>query len=315
MRKFVFAVATLGMVFGLAARSPCRAESFQSYHTYVSAGGGGTACTLEAPCLNLTAALAATYAGGEISCIGSDSYTFGTGVITQSVTIDCAGVPAIFDYIVVNGSGAVVTLRNLIVNGFNAEPTTGIDFQNGAALFVENCVIEHWDYPNSSKAIGINFAPPAGVTAKLHVTDSVIKNNGTASAGGAIMIQPAVGAEADVTIERTKVENNYSGIVASTHGIVRGVVRDSVVSGSTTWGIGAAGPQASLLVENTTVTNNNAGLVSETSAGMLVSHSSIVLNTNGLYTAGGGSLMSYKNNNLNRNIHSDGAFTGSLAQQ
>jgi hypothetical protein len=148
------------------------------------------------------------------------------------------------------------------------------------------------------------------------VTDSVIKNNGSANAGAGLYIQPASGAEADVTVERTKFESNRIGIYANSGsgGIIHGVVRDSVVSGNAMWGIGALNAGARLLVENTSVTANKIGLVAENSASMLVSHSSVVLNTRGLYESTGGTLSSYKNNNVNENT-ADGAFTATLAQK
>ena len=70
------------------------------------------------------------------------------------------------------------------------------------------------------------------------------------------------------------------------------------------------------MIENTTVTGNNFGLVAGgTGGGMLIGQSSIVLNNTGLFTNGGGVLLSYKNNNLNGNSTADGTFTGPVAQQ
>jgi Periplasmic copper-binding protein (NosD) len=313
MRTFAFVAAILGTVLGLATAVPAGATNVHSYVS--STGDDGNPCTNALPCQSLGTAILATVPDGEVSCLDGGLSSSATVVnITQSITIDCAGVPAASWTVFINGNGIVVTLRNLTLTSFSyGNQIQGIDFQNGAALFIENCVIERFEYGNSNA--GIYFAPTSG-TAKLYVTDSVIKNNGTATDGGGIIIQPAAGAEADVVIERSKVENNRAGIVAISRGTVHGAVRDSVVSGSTaSWGIGVSGPGVSFLVENTTVTDNNVGLVAETKASILVSHSSIALNTNGLYTAGGGAITSYKNNNLNRNTHSDGAFTTTLAQQ
>jgi Right handed beta helix region len=310
MRKLAFMFATLGVALGLAGAPPCRAAGTNG-HSFVSANGDDSnPCTFASPCANLQAAVDATLAGGEVSCLdaGGNLDTGGTFTATKNITIDCTGTSSLFvGAITVNGANVVVTLRNLHLVDFE------VDFNKGAALFIENCV---FDYSHSNlQPVGIDFAPSSGA-AKLYVTDSIFKNIGTGSSAGGIVIEPAAAAEADVTIERTKVENNRAGIVAISQGTVHGAVRDSVVSGSTaSWGIGVSGPGVSFLVENTTVTDNNVGLVAENKAGMLVSHSSIVLNTNGLYAASGGSLLSYKNNNLNRNIHSDGVFTTTLAQQ
>jgi hypothetical protein len=308
MRKRAFVFTTCG-VMALAGAAPSYASS--NYHSFVSAFGSGTACTLNAPCFALSDALAATVDGGEISCLDAQTEFAVHGTIAQSVTIDCAGVPATAFNLVISGPGIVVTLRNLTVSrlGFPLS-TNGIDFQNGAALFVENCVIEGWN--NISDGIGIRFAPPSG-TAKLQITDSVIKNNGTSSEGGGIYIELGSGRAANVAITRTQVQNNRVGIFANA-GTIHAVVRDSVVSGNATWGIGALGANTTLLIDNTTITGNNNGLVAENGATMLVSHSNIMGNGTGLYRSGGGTLVSYKNNNLIRNT-TDGTFSSTLVQQ
>lgn len=313
MRKIALVFATLAMVWGLAGAAPCRAANS---HSYVSGKGGGTLCTLATPCADLGTAVAATLVDGEISCLdGGPSSFYGTVSISQNITIDCAGVPAASLYITINGAGIVVTLRNLTLTTLGTG-NNGIDFQNGGALFVENCVIEN--FAHNAPGIGLRFAPSSG-TAKLFVTDSVIKNSGIpigpAKGGGGIYVRPAAGAAAAVTIERTRVENNFYGIYANSGsgGTVHGVVRDSVVSGNTKSGITAVNSGTRLLIENTTVTANQIGLVATASANMLVNRSGIVLNNTGLYTASGGTLSSYKTNNVNNNTSADGAFTAAVA--
>jgi hypothetical protein len=294
-----FGILSLSLVWALAGASPCRADNF---HSYVSANGAGTACTLTAPCATFGGALAVTRDGGDISCLtGGPSGSIQGINIAQSVTIDCPDFTAV---VTINGTGVVVTLRNMTIDGFGGS-STGIDFKNGAALFVENCVIDNFD-------TGIHFAPSGG-TAKLFVTDSVIKNNG-ASAGGGIVVEPANGAVANITIERTKVENSRLGISAAGVGAVHGVVRDSVVSDNDASGIGVHGLHTILLIENTTVAGNQTGLAATNRASMLVGHSSVVLNRTGLSVADGGTLSSYKNNNVNHNT-TDGAFTTTIAQK
>jgi len=301
MRRTAFGTATFSLFWGLAAASPCLADNF---HSYVAANGSGAACTLTAPCGTFGGALAVTRDGGEITCLTGGPNGSIQGInISQSVTIDCPDFSAA---VTINATGVVVTLRHMTIDGANSL-ADGIEFQNGAALFVENCVIQNWT------DFGIRFRPENGA-AKLHVTDSVVKNNGSAGDGG-IYIEPASGAEADVVITRTQVQNNRVGIFAEAGGgTIHGTVRDSVVSGSTTWGIGVVGTKANLSIENTTLTGNNNGLVAESGASMLVSHSSIVQNGTGLFRASGGALVSFKNNNLSRNT-SDGTFSSTLVQQ
>ena len=62
--------------------------------------------------------------------------------------------------------------------------------------------------------VGIFFTPTAGA-ANLHVTDSVIWNNGLSSSGGGIVIQPSGGASVRADIVRTQVKENTYGIFAN----------------------------------------------------------------------------------------------------
>jgi hypothetical protein len=160
--------------------------------------------------------------------------------------------------------------------------------------------------------IGIRFLPTG--PAKLIVTDSHITNNGGSDTGGGLHIRPASGVSANVTIERSRINNNFFGIFAdgSAGGTIRGVVQDSVVSGNINNGITAnsSGTIVNLAVDNTTVANNNVGLVvSGTNATMLVSRSFITDNATGLSAFGASALYSYGDNRLNGNTFTDGAFT------
>src|SRR5206468_6583095 len=130
-----------------------------------------------------------------------------------------------------------------------------------------------------------------------------LSNNGSGTSGGGILVKPASGITAQMTLNRVTVAKNSHGIIAdgTGGGSVRGAVRDSVVSGNANNGItvtSSGAGSAVLTVENTTVTGNNFGLVAGGGAGMLVSQSSIVLNNTGLFATGGGVLFSYKNNNV-----------------
>jgi hypothetical protein len=216
----------------------------------------------------------------------------------------CAGI-------VVNaGPADVVRIRGMTVNQRALE--SGVGFVSGKALHLENSTLINSE-PNS---FGLQFAPTGA--AKLFVSDSHIIDNGSSGLAAGISIKPASGVTANVTIERTRINNNFFGIIAdgTGGGSIRGVVRDSVVSGNINNGITVASSgvgAAVLSVENTTVSGNNFGLAaSGARAGMLVSHSSIVLNNTGLFTSGGGVLLSYGDNRVNGNTTADGAFTGTI---
>ncbi len=172
---------------------------------------------------------------------------------------------------------------------------------------------------NSTAGSGfaIDFKPNG--PAKLFVTDSDFYNMGAGGITGAINVKPASGVTANVTIERSRFENNRFGIVADGNGggIIRGVVRDSVIAGNVNNGITVSTTSANVVlsVDGCTISGNNFGLVATGSnAGMLVGRSVITTNTTGLFTGSGGVLLSYGNNSVNANNAGE-AFTGSVSQK
>jgi len=211
-----------------------------------------------------------------------------------------------------------VTLRNLNINGVDVG-NIGVDFQNGSALFVERCVIEN---NTTGNAIGIHFSPPSGVTAELHVTDSVIKNNGNGSSGGGIIIQPSGSGSAHVVIENTKVENNTYGIFANQyrrhrlnpssyqgqHGSQQHRQRHLRVHSRIDHG-------QSLSINSSSLINGGSGILAQGSGGPRVSYGyNGDVQPHGLSATGGGTIYSYGNNRLTGNA-SDGVtpVTGGFA--
>jgi hypothetical protein len=133
--------------------------------------------------------------------------------ITKSITIDCWGtfggiVAATTNDVNVNADGVVVTLRNLSIDGVGTG-LIGVNV-NGSVLHIENCKI--WGFRGGS-AVGISFAPPAGVTGELYVSDSAITDSGNVGTNGGIVIRPVgTTGRAKVMLERVQVKNNTSGI-------------------------------------------------------------------------------------------------------
>src|SRR5262249_41096632 len=130
VKRISFVFACLCIVLGLAAATT-KADA-DNFHSFVSANGTGTTCTFQAPCSDITTAINATVSGGVVSCSdqggNSSGSTFAPISITKSITIDCAGTSAASWFITINGSGIVVTLRNLIVTAANFATSIGIDF-------------------------------------------------------------------------------------------------------------------------------------------------------------------------------------------
>jgi hypothetical protein len=303
MKTVSFAFACAGFVLALA--TPAHALNS---HSFVSGNGSGTACTFAVPCAAIGFAVAATSSEGIVSCVDQGANSDGTGVdavfsISKSITIDCAGVGSW--YITINGSGIVVTLRNLQINmvGVSANNGIGIDFQNGAALFVEHCVIENW---NTNLGAGIHFAPTSGNT-ELHVTDSVIKNNGIPGGGAGIFVAPTGGATVRVTVDRTAIEKNTNGIFANgTGGTVLAEVKDSMIANNATNGVWAytSGSTSSIVLDQSVSVSNGGSGINAQGSGAFVSldNTTVAWNATGLTTSSGGNILSYQTNKIAGNL-------------
>src|SRR5262245_29506097 len=166
----VSVAAVLGLTVGSAHAIP---------RTFVSGAGAGTTCTRAAPCATFQAAHNATDPGGEINCV--DAGDFGDVTITKSITIDCTGTLGTIrtngTAVRIDTAGVVVTLRSLTIIGNTSASGPGIDFTNGAAVFVDKCAITGLSGTTLPNGVGIRFAPPSASTARLFISDSVINNN------------------------------------------------------------------------------------------------------------------------------------------
>jgi hypothetical protein len=310
------------MAFAVAA-NPAQAVGSNQV-SYVSNTGSDTnGCTNPTTdaCATFSGALAKTAAVGEIDCVNAGNYGGATGfTIAQSVTIDCAGgVGFSVRQISVSGDGIVVRLRNLSVNR-EGIGSWAIEGANMAALYIENCVITNGNgsVESAPPNVGIYFVPAAN--AQLFVTNSIISNNGGGGGvTGGIYIAPTSGAIATVVIDGSQINGNFFGIGGDgrSGGIIKGTIKNSVVSGNTENGITAlsSGSSVVFMVDQTEVSGNLAGLFAGGSnAGMLARNTTVFNNTVGLDTTGGGTLYTYGNNSVNGNT-TNGAFTGTAALQ
>ena len=293
MRKIALSFATFAAIIVLIL--PATPAQALDAKTFVRSDGSGSTCTRGSPCGTVAAAVAAAVDGGEVNCL--DSGPIQGGLINKSITIDCAGspatvVPAAFGGtgIVVNGAGIVVKIRNLTLNGTTS--SIGIDFVNGAALFVENCVVMNF---NSSPALGIRFNPSAAGS-QLAVTDTVIDNNGIApSTGGGIQVAPA-GGSAGVVLNRVRLGFNVTAMVLS--GAIGAVLRDSVVNSSRANSVIVG--NATLTVERSSLLNNKGpAIITFTGAFIRIGDSTIAGNESAIGCCFfGGTVQSFKENHI-----------------
>jgi len=304
------AVIVMSLLLTLAAQAAPR--------TFVSSAGSGSVCSRAIPCASLQAAHDDTDPGGEIDCLDTvDSISLG---ITKSITIDCAGtnggvVPANQIGILVQAPNSLVTLRGLTVNGLGAG-TVGIILNSGT-LRLENCRITGY---RTGAAAGISVTPQSGITANLHVVDSIIEGNGAAASGGGIIIQPSGTGAARVVIERSRIASNTYGIFANGMGSTGPIsvqIRDSVAVQNAFNGISAftAPGQsiASITVDRSSSLLNGAdGILAQGApAFVLLSASTVISNQMGLHALNNGNILSFQDNKIVGNI-TDGAPTAVL---
>src|SRR4051812_10058700 len=182
--------------------------------TFVSGTGAGTTCTRAAPCATFQAAHNAADPGGEINCV--DAGDFGPLTITKSITIDCTGTLGTIrtngTAVKIDTAGVAVTLRNLSIVGTTAASGPGIDFTNGAAVFVDKCDIAGMSGTTLPNGVGIRFAPSSASTAKLLISDTIISNNDN---HGLLVLAASSGASR-LVLDGTRFENNNASGISVT---------------------------------------------------------------------------------------------------
>jgi hypothetical protein len=250
-----------------------RAAQAQASRTWVSGvGDDANPCSRTAPCKTFAGAISKTAAGGEIDVL--DPGGFGGVTLTKAITLDggsgqvasilVAGTNGIT---VAAGANDIVVLRNLSINGI-ASGLNGISYVSGKGLVVEHCNVMGF----TSSAI--NIAPTAGGQA---------------------------------TISDSTLENNVNGILFSTAGssaAIGGLVSRTLVTHNTGIAVGGTGgaghPGVGVIIDRLVASFNGTG-VSSNGASLLLGGSTVIGNATGIAQTGGGSVSSYKNNQINAN--------------
>ena len=293
--------------------------SAQATRTWVSGVGDDiNPCSRTAPCKTFAGAISKTAAGGEINCL--DPGGFGAVSIIKSMTISC---PYTEGGALAGGNGITVNLplttdtvviRGLDIFGVNP-PTHGIRFINRGTLHVEDTVIRRF---NAANSFGISFQPSGA--GNLFMRNVTITSNGSGATGGGINIQPTgASGNARVLIENSSVLNNANQAIrldttgnTSPSG-VQVHIEDSRFGGSanglvvyTPVGTTFAGAN----VNESTFTNvfGNVLSVNGSAAVIKIGRSSITNGGTPTVIAGGGSIRSYGDNNVQETVAAP-AFT------
>ena len=311
-------LASLVLVLGQAVVvAPANAQATRTWVSGV--GDDANPCSRTAPCKTFAGSISKTAAGGEINCI--DPGGFGALTITKAITISCeigtAGV------LVAGTNGFVVNAGaadNVVIKGIDFDGTgtglSGIQITSAATVSLRNSVIRNFKGSGS----GISLTPN-GTNSKLFVSDSTISNNGSSATTGGIVVKPVGNSTATVIVENSYIENNTAGLradaTAVTTGTVRATVKNSSISGNTNDGVAGianAASQSILMLNNSLFAHNGGTGVNITTATGLLSGSVVTANGTGLGVAGG-TLFSYRNNNINGNTNDNSSVATTLTLQ
>jgi hypothetical protein len=269
----------------------------QATRTWVSGvGDDANPCSRTAPCKTFAGAIAQTAAGGEISVL--DPGGFGALTITKSITISGDGELASVLVAGTNGinvvvnPGDVVILRDLEITGLHGSGLTGVRMTGGGDLHVDRVRILGFSQWGIDAAFGTSVAASTG---RLFVNDSTFRNN----IYGAVFVEPASSTSVTGSINRTEIVGNGRGLAVYDGASV--TLDNSTISGCANWGIATYGASrySDLSVRNTTISGcTNFGIYANNLTRVRISNTLITNNTNGLLTAGPGTITSYGDNQV-----------------
>jgi hypothetical protein len=325
-------IAASILAVALSTSTQVRASPF----TFVSdTGSDANTCTgTSTPCRQLggaTGALAKTDEGGIVHVFPGDYAGF---IIDKAIEIIADGGQASIanSAVVIPGSGGFgfaeivvnadpddeVRIRGFILDGAAligvGGNIHGVAFIAGGALHLEDCTLVN------GRDFGVVFAPTGA--SELYISNCAISGNGDASAGGGIQVRPTGQGSAEVAIDNVLVENNRDGVRidgTATIGTNTATIRNSRISGSTTFGIYAldsGGGATNVTIEGSTSASNGTWGIASNGANVTerVRNSTISGNARGLIATNTSSLISHGGNVVAGNTV-NGAFTQTVAQQ
>ena len=294
----------------LAAALPTATANAQNARSFVSGqGSDSNSCTLAAPCRTFAFAITRTNAGGEILTLNPAGY----GPVTIDKSISIVSSPGIGGVnilttgtaITINAQATdVISLRGLTIDGLGIG-TTGIVFNTGKSLTLDNCVIRHFT------SSGIAFSPSA--SAKLMVSNTELSDNG----GDGAYVQPTGTALATAVLDHVKANNNGQHGIAAFGNLSTGnvtiIVSDSIAAHNDISGFAVAtnfgnGGVALTLYQSVSANNGNGLSADGDGANLYIGHSVMTGNGHGWVTSNTGDVVSYGDNYMFNN----GANTGTL---
>jgi hypothetical protein len=270
---------------------------------YVSAqrGNDANAGTLGAPFREISKAIEQSSTGETVVVLDSGDYAKFS--VNKSLTIVADGVYAEVSAAVPGFEGTavminaaatdVVVLRGLTIKGTGG--TVGIWFNSGKTLRLEKCKISNFvTAPDGFPGHGIQV--DHGV---LTVKDTVLSDN---TNGIYFSSSPDVRG----IIDHCRIEGNGNPIGIQVGAGAQVTVTGSLVSGHGDQGIyirGDAGsPIALLTLTDTVITHNRIGIYADFIGQVHLVHSTVTLNSTGVFTLNGGVIYTAGNNSVIGNL-------------
>jgi hypothetical protein len=298
IRTTIVTAAGLAFVTVLSA-APAQAQRDRVF--VASYGSDSNPCTFGSPCKTFQQAVNVVAQGGEVTAI--DSAGFGPISISHSVTITSpagveAGIVPVKSHAAIDinaGSTDKIILRGLTLNGSGVELATGIRFNAGSNLIVQNCVIENFE------STGLLVVPNSS-SSTFSVSDTQVVDNLYG-----IYISPSGTGMTRGVLNHVDVENNtLDGITFNTPSqTIFAIITDSVSAQNGRDGVvltssGSNAIRTTVYVRNSSILNNYQDGVDVTNnfAYVLLTRSMIQGNTLGYSSPDGSPIFSYGDNSI-----------------
>jgi hypothetical protein len=308
---FPFALFSTVLVCCLPA-PPAQAQT----RAFVSAAGSDSnnCINTNSPCRHFQAAYNALPTGGEIDVLDPGNY--GALTVTHTLSIVGRGWATLSPVsgaaaITINAGGSdTINISGVALDGAHLANTTGIQFNSGGSLTIQDSVIRN------NTSYGILFATSGGAPGTISVANTLVTDN----ANVGIAISPSGSAVVGVLDHVTINHNGSTGLnVISGGGVTNITITDSVCASNGDDGVALTtfGIPASMVVRNSTIANNgfnngsvnavNGLLASGSGAQIWVTRSTITGNNTGWNATSGGAVISFADNNIVGNSNGNGA--------
>jgi hypothetical protein len=307
MARRTLVILTLVAVFAIAAGAQAQAT-----RTWVSGVGDDVnPCSRTAPCKTFAGAISKTATGGEINVL--DPGGFGAVTITKSITIDGHGpqssiLNSLVNGVIINNAAAVVTLRNLSINGAGTG-LSGVRALAFTKLNIENCRIFG---QKGNPGRGVDIRLTGAVTAEVNISKSSFSDN----AGSNIVSQAISGTP---TVKMSITDTLITSAAGAADGIFVGdnsqvMVTRTVINGMTAAAIETFG-NSSVQVVDSVLNNSVRGALAANTSIIRLSQSTISNNlTAGFQISGTAIINTFGDNYFANNGPNTGALSPLLRQ-